>query len=83
MQEKSSDSFAKFFLAQLITPFAVYRVCDNAVFLTRQYCLRHFSYNYLLIKLDKLHVLFHILKMNLVALCETLQKEDLLTQIIM
>lgn len=78
MQEKSSDSFAKFFLAQLITPFAVYRVCDNAVFLTRQYCLRHFSYNYLLIKLVR--QVTHFVSQNLVALCETLQKEDLLTK---
>lgn len=51
MQEKRTDSSPKFFLAQLITTFAVYRVSDNTVFLTRQYRLSDFSNNLLLIKL--------------------------------
>ena len=73
MQEKRTDSSPEFFLAQLITTFAVYRISDNTVFLTRQYCQSDFSHNLLLIKLyDKQVYKFNhfcsACKMNLVVL---------------
>lgn len=57
MQEKAYNSFTQLSLAQLITSLAVHGISNNTVLLTRQYCLRHLCYDFLLVDSHKGYLL--------------------------